>query len=526
MSKRPPNELESRLHQAALASSKKVSLTLALTAYPIHLFHPKELTAKQAESIVPDATTRQNALNFLLAVGLFKGLKSSSGHVSFRAVSKEEITATKGLTGEENLVLGHIKSSGNEGIWTKHLKAKTSLHQTVIDRCLKTLTQKRLIKRVQSVQHITRKIYMLEGLEPSIALTGGPWYTDNELDTEFIQNLTDACYKLISDISFPKRRNSAEGVLYPISHAPQYPTAENIRESLRKARLTETELTAEHVEMLLNVLILDGKIEKIPAFGSALWNSDAIGDGDESEDGKSSQKKKRKKRTDDDSDQDDSRTKRKKKKHTTSDEETNSDEEPSRRKRKRSKVKVEPDSETHSEAEAKKKKKKKQVSSDLESSSEEERSRKKSKKKKKKAVSSESDSSSESETERRPKKKSWTKSTKRSPSPNAFFDFGTGSGGGSVYRALKEVNSAFGWTESPVFSERYCTVYLEPTGLLGFEDHLRLSNTSQVFSNYSFVKIFPIHKGEHLESPSLRFGPVDSHNPIRHVKLYPFEIKP
>lgn len=38
------------------------------------------------------------------------------------------------------------------GIWTKHLKAKTSLHQTVIDRCLKTLTQKHLIKRVPSVQ--------------------------------------------------------------------------------------------------------------------------------------------------------------------------------------------------------------------------------------------------------------------------------------------------------------------------------------------------------------------------------------
>jgi DNA-directed RNA polymerase III subunit RPC6 len=41
---------------------------------------------------------------------------------------------------------------------------------------------------------------MLEGIEPSISLTGGPWYTDNELDTEFIQNLTEACYKLIRDI--------------------------------------------------------------------------------------------------------------------------------------------------------------------------------------------------------------------------------------------------------------------------------------------------------------------------------------
>ena len=53
------------------------------------------------------------------------------------------------------------------------------------------------------------------------------------------------------------------GALYPISNPPKYPTAESIRNSLRKARLTETDLTVEHVEMLLNVLILDGKIEKV-----------------------------------------------------------------------------------------------------------------------------------------------------------------------------------------------------------------------------------------------------------------------
>lgn len=42
-----------------------------------------------------------------------------------------------------------------------------------------------------------------------------------------------------------------------------YPTAQHIRNSLKKARLTETELSVEHVEMLLNVLVLDGKIERV-----------------------------------------------------------------------------------------------------------------------------------------------------------------------------------------------------------------------------------------------------------------------
>jgi len=51
--------------------------------------------------------------------------------------------------------------------------------------------------------------------------------------------------------------------LYPISNAPNYPTASDITNSLRKARLTETNLSVEHIEMLLNVLVLDGKIEKV-----------------------------------------------------------------------------------------------------------------------------------------------------------------------------------------------------------------------------------------------------------------------
>jgi DNA-directed RNA polymerase III subunit RPC6 len=103
------------------------------------------------------------------------------------------------------------------GIWTKHLKAKTELHQTVIDRTLKSLLQKNLIKVVKSVkvyhpflillkkrlhaqlQHPTRKIYMLANLTPSVEMTGGPWFTDNELDTEFIKLLLEACAHYIRE---------------------------------------------------------------------------------------------------------------------------------------------------------------------------------------------------------------------------------------------------------------------------------------------------------------------------------------
>lgn len=109
--------------------------------------------------------------------------------VVFKAVQKEEMkmyavfpplrdsalndifSRKKEMGGEENMVLTQIQAAGNEGeslishsgaicislytctgIWTKHLKGKTELHQTIITRCLKALEGKQLIKSVKSVK--------------------------------------------------------------------------------------------------------------------------------------------------------------------------------------------------------------------------------------------------------------------------------------------------------------------------------------------------------------------------------------
>ncbi|KAF5363655.1 hypothetical protein D9756_000855 [Leucocoprinus leucothites] len=436
MSRRRANELESRLHKAILSTPNK------------------EMTAKEAEAIIPDPNAREKALNFLLGVGLLKTLVDANRKVSFRAVTKGELDVTKDLNGEENLVLSHIKVAGNEGIWTKHLKAKTNLHQTVIDRCLKTLTQKRLVKRVPSVQHPTRKIYMLEGLEPSISLTGGPWYTDNELDNEFIDNLTEASYKFIRDLSFPKRRDGNDGALYGPSNPPKYPTAQHIRNLLKRARLTETELSVEHVEMLLNVLVLDGKIEKLPSFGTSIWDSLAADEGDSAaEEGK----KKRKKRKHDaiDSEEDENRSKRKKKRKdadTDTDESSLSGDEATKRKprpKKRGKKKKGvDDSESDSELEKKKKRRKKRADSDSESPDESSDGELKRRKRKKSRLSDSSDSSEAEEDDHRKRKPS--RSTNRSSSPfvSGLYDEPE-AGDGSVYRALREEQPSLEWSDAP-----------------------------------------------------------------------------
>ena len=53
----------------------------------------QELSVEDVAEIIPDNKARTDALNFLLKVGLFKSLKNEKGRVSFRAVTKEEITA-------------------------------------------------------------------------------------------------------------------------------------------------------------------------------------------------------------------------------------------------------------------------------------------------------------------------------------------------------------------------------------------------------------------------------------------------
>jgi DNA-directed RNA polymerase III subunit RPC6 len=102
-----------------------------------------------------------------------------------------------------------------------HIRSQTNLHQTVVNKVLKALEGRNEIKVVKSIkvrlipppgcalslltppplgapgQFPTRKLYMLFHLTPSVEMTGGPWFTDHELDTEFIKQLLGAVLSFI-----------------------------------------------------------------------------------------------------------------------------------------------------------------------------------------------------------------------------------------------------------------------------------------------------------------------------------------
>lgn len=121
---------------------------------------------------------------------------------------------------------------------------------------------------------------MLYNLQPSIDVTGGPWFTDSELDTEFISSLLSIVFRFVASESFPgddhrrlsvsskpRKRNSSkatqhEQLSFPASYS-KYPTVSSIHEFVRNSGITTVDLAPADIKSLIDVLVYDGKIEPI-----------------------------------------------------------------------------------------------------------------------------------------------------------------------------------------------------------------------------------------------------------------------
>ncbi|VEU20029.1 DEKNAAC100729 [Brettanomyces naardenensis] len=215
----------------------------------------------------------------LLNRGLLKILESTlkdskEKRIMFAPISEQEAQKVNSMTNDEAMIYSHIAASGREGIWTKTLKAKTNLHQHVVLRCLKALESQSYIKSVKSVKHPQRKIYMLYHLTPSIDVTGGPWFTDSELDTDFIDSLLIIVWKFVASKTYPRCfkmkgviANGLKQYSYPseilVGMGSQLPTLGEIGKFIAKSGVTTVELGLSDIKSLCDVLVYDEKLELV-----------------------------------------------------------------------------------------------------------------------------------------------------------------------------------------------------------------------------------------------------------------------
>ncbi|CDK24578.1 unnamed protein product [Kuraishia capsulata CBS 1993] len=214
-------------------------------------------------------------------------LIQSQGALRFQPVNETDAAKVMRMSKDEAMVYSYIEASGREGIWTKTIKARTNLHQHIVLRCLKSLENQSFIKSVKSVKHPTRKIYMLYHLTPSIDVTGGPWFTDSELDTEFIDSLLVVTWRYVASKSYPNafKKTGALQESYPASHIQSMPTTDDICKFIGISGITSVELTPSDIRSLCDVLVYDGKLDRVNGGDSymATWQSILESRGDETD---------------------------------------------------------------------------------------------------------------------------------------------------------------------------------------------------------------------------------------------------
>lgn len=129
---------------------------------------PNGVTDKILENSFRSVSTQQrvSALNRLLSLNKIDLLKSVTepGTLLYRirdnaGASGSSISMGGGAIDQmERVVYQLVKESGNLGIWTRDIRIKTKLSQTVLNKTLKALESKKLIKAVKSVHANKKKV--------------------------------------------------------------------------------------------------------------------------------------------------------------------------------------------------------------------------------------------------------------------------------------------------------------------------------------------------------------------------------
>lgn len=161
------------------------------------LYHQDELLDF---GVTNDIGTLMKLVNVLLNEKLLILIKQGNT-VLWRWRSVSDAAKYRGLDREQAMVYEMIDVAGADGIWSRTLKARLGMHDSVLKQHLKHLESKHYIKDMKSVEHQNKKMYIKASLRPSEKATGGPWYTDGQLDEAFINDLLKFIFDYIKEKS-------------------------------------------------------------------------------------------------------------------------------------------------------------------------------------------------------------------------------------------------------------------------------------------------------------------------------------
>ncbi|KAJ3614161.1 hypothetical protein NHX12_017737 [Muraenolepis orangiensis] len=207
---------------------------------------PHGITDQVIQNDMPHLEAQQRAMviNKLLSLGQLDLLKSSSG-LLYRMKDTQLASKMKGSDNQEKLVYQILEDAGNKGIWTRDIRFKSNLPLTEVNKILKNLESKKLIKAVKSVA-------------PDRSVTGGAWYSDQDFEAEFVEVLNQQCFKFLQN----KAEVAQDSKQSPmVQRNSSFATSHEIWKYICELGISKVDLSMEDIETILNTLIYDGKVE-------------------------------------------------------------------------------------------------------------------------------------------------------------------------------------------------------------------------------------------------------------------------
>lgn len=204
-----------------------------------------------------DVKARGEAVNALLSSGKIEMLAGQAPGAFVLRLRKG--TQIAGATHEEQLIYSLIEESSKKGIWIRDIRDRTGLSQTQMRKVLKVLEQRKLVKSIKAVG-TTKKCYMLYDVEADESLTGGTFYSDQQLDSHFVETLAHICVTMLQN----KRKLSEENHRDDKAAAREFAFVRSteVAQFIREKGVCRVQLTILDIESILSVAMLDGSIEQ------------------------------------------------------------------------------------------------------------------------------------------------------------------------------------------------------------------------------------------------------------------------
>eukprot|EP00088_Acartia_fossae_P048330 TRINITY_DN5271_c0_g1_i12.p1 TRINITY_DN5271_c0_g1~~TRINITY_DN5271_c0_g1_i12.p1 ORF type:complete len:304 (-),score=62.55 TRINITY_DN5271_c0_g1_i12:266-1177(-) len=226
---------------------------------------PSGINDKVLMNSIPELDTKGRAtcINKLLATGKIDLFKAPEG-LLYKLKAPSNAINIRGDQ-EEKVVFKIIETSGNKGIWLRDIRAQSGLLQQQLNKVLKSLEAKKLVKSVKSVNANKKKVYMLYDLEPDNSVTGGTWYSDQDFESEFVEILNQQCHRFLLHREEKASANKSGGPL-AVRNGSLVKVSE-IASYISELGISKVTLRHEDIDAIMKTLIYDGKAERMSGDG-------------------------------------------------------------------------------------------------------------------------------------------------------------------------------------------------------------------------------------------------------------------